>query len=428
MRELKKSQWSSKREIREAQNRSLKALIRYAYNTVPYYRRMLRKRGLKGDDIKDIEDLQKLPILERNDVQDNLENLISTSYPKKNIRKGNTGGSTGEPLMFYTTRENRAWSNAARYLAWRWAGFEWGDKYAQFFGYPLDLQTYESVKGKVEGLIRRRLSFNAYRWSEADMENFAYKIVKSQPKVIYGNAVPVALMAEFIEEREIKGIQPKSVIIDSNKLFEREVATIERVFQCPVWWNYHNRENGTFASECSEHSGYHLFAQNFIFEFLREGDVVAPGETGNIAVTDLHNYAMPFIRYDVGDIGTYSNQVCVCGRSLPLMTELQGRRCDILVTETGNLVLGPFYQFERFFDIANIRQYQVVQETRRRIRVKVVADKGYSDRDTERIRDLIHFIMGKNMEVDINIVGSISPSKSGKRRTVIRKFPIDFNP
>ena len=428
MRELEKSQWFGTRKIREIQNRRLRALIRYAYNTVPYYRRVFRMRRLQGNDIKDIEDLHKLPILKRNIVQNNLKDLISTDYPKKNIRKGNTGGSTGEPLVFYTTRENRAWSNAARYLAWRWAGFEWGDKYAFFFGSPIDLEAYASVKGKLESLIKRRLSFNSYRWSEADMENFAYTIAKSKPKVIYGNAVPVALMAKFIEERGIKGIQAKSVLIDSNKLFEREVKTIKRVFQCPVWWNYHNRENGTFASECSEHNGYHLFAQNFIFEILPEGDVVAPGETGNIVVTDLHNYAMPFIRYEVGDVGTHSNEACACGRSLPLMTELQGRRCDILVTETGNLVMGPFYQFERFFDIANIRQYQIIQETRSRILVKIVADEGFSDRHMERIRNMVHFIMGKNMEVDIKIVESIGSTKSGKRRTVVRKFPIDFNP
>lgn len=427
LKELEKSQWFDTHGIKEIQNHRLRALIKYAYKTVPYYRRVFRKRGLQENDIKDLEDLHKLPILKRNDVKNNFKDLISTDYPKKNIKRGNTGGSTGEPLVFYTNCENRAWSTAARYLAFRWAGFELGDKYAQFHGSSIDFPAYASLKGKLESLVQRRLSFNAFRMSEADMEKFARKIAKSKPKFIYGNAVPVALLAKFIEERGIEGVQAKSVIIDSNKLFEHEVKTIERVFQCPVWWNYHNRENGTFASECSEHNGYHLFAQNFIFEFIRDGDSIAAGETGNIVVTDLHNYAMPFIRYDVGDVGVYSEEACVCGRSLPLMTKLLGRRGDIVVTETGNFVVDPFYQFERFFEIANIRQYQIVQETRSRIQVKIVTGEGYSEKDTEAIRNLIHFIMGKSMEIDIKITKSIDPAKSGKRRTVIRKFPIDFN-
>ena len=427
MSELEKSQWFSTHELREAQNRHLRALIKHAWRTVPYYCRVFRERKLQVDDIRDVDDLGKLPVLTRSDVQNNLKDLVSTDYPKRYIRRGNTSGSTGEALIFFTTKENRAWSNASRYLAWRWAGFEIGDKYARIFGSPIDLEAYASIKAKVEGAIKRRLSFNAYLWSEGDMERFAYTIAKSKPQVIYGNAVSVALVAQFIEGRGIKGIQAKSVIIDSNKLFQHEVETIERVFHCRVWWNYHNRENGTFASECSEHNGYHLFVQNFIFEFLRGGKVVTPGETGNIVVTDLHNYAMPFIRYDVGDVGTYSEEVCVCGRSLPLMIELHGRRKDILVTEAGKLVMAPFCYFHRFFDVAKINQYQIIQETRSRVVLNIVPKEGFSDTDKECIRGVVRFIMGENMEININVVRSIPTSKSGKRRTVIRKFPIDFN-
>ncbi len=209
-------------------------------------------------------------------------------------------------------------------------------------------------------------------------------------------------------------------------LFQREVELIERVFQCRLWLNYHNRENGTFASECHLHDGYHLFSQNFIFEFVKSGQAVAPGETANIVVTDLHNLAMPLIRYEVGDLGTRSDDTCSCNRGMPLMKELQGRRCDILVTDAGKFVLGPFYQFEHFFDIAKIKHYQIVQQSRTKTQVKLVPDEGYSERDTERIRNMVHFIIGEKMNVEIRVVASID-AKSGKRRTVIREFPIDFD-
>ena len=426
MRDLEASQWFTLRKIREIQNRHLRALVRHAYRTVPYYHRLFRNTRIQADNIKNIEDLDKLPVLTRGDVQSNLNDLLSQDFPRKNMVRGNTGGSTGEPLVFYTTWENRTCSTAARYLAWSWAGFEWGDRFTQLFGLPIDIKSYSTIKAKLEGLLKRRFSFNSYRWSEADMERLACKLAKSKPQIIYGNAVPVAMLAKFIENRGINGVRARAVIVDSNMLFQREVETVERVFQCRVWWNYHNRENGTFASECHLHDGYHLFSRNFIFEFVRKGQVVAPGEIADIVVTDLFNYAMPFIRYEVGDLGTYTDDVCPCGRSMRLMKDLQGRRCDILVTDTGELVMGPFYQFERFFDIAKIRHYQVIQQSRTETQVKILPDAGYSEKDTERIRNMVHFILGENMNVEIRVVDSLPPFKSGKRRTVLRKFPIDF--
>jgi len=424
---LERSQWFDTTRIRKEQNRRLRALIKYAFQSVPYYRRMFRTLKLQPSDIKDMEDLKKLPLLEKPTIKNVFRDMISASYPKKYVRKGSTGGSTGEPLGFCTTNENRDWSNAARYLGWSWAGFKWGDKYAQFFGSPVDLPAFESVKGKLASLLKRRQTFNAYRWTESDMKNFANRMAKSKPDVVYGNAVPIALMAKFIEAQKIKGIQAKVVIIDSNKLFEHEEKLIEQVFHCPIWWNYHNRENGTFGSECSEHDGYHLFAQNFIFEFIRDGESVASGETGNIVVTDLHNHVMPFLRYVVGDLGTCPAATCSCGRKLPLMKKLHGRRADILVTEAGNFIVDPFYQFAAFFDIANIKKYQIVQETERKIVVKIIPDEDFLECDTERIRNLVHFVMGKGMDVDVQVSQTIGSSKSGKRKTIIRKFPVTFD-
>ncbi len=427
MKTLEKAQWLRPNKLKELQRERFQRLIHHAYRTVPYYHRIFDERKLKPEGVKDVNDFAKLPVLTRNDVRNNLKDLISIDYPRRKMRRSNTGGSTGEPLVFYTTRENRQWSNAARFLAWRWAGFEAGDKYAQLFGSSVDIKAHAAVRKRLEGLVKRQLSFNSYRWSEADMATFARVIAKSKPQVIYGNAVPVAMMAQFFEDSGFPGIHAKSIIIDSNQLFAREVATIERVFNCDVWWNYHNRENGTFAAECAEHDGYHLFTPNFAFEYLRDGDPVAPNETGNIVVTDFHNYAMPFIRYEVGDLGSFTEETCPCGRGLPVMTQLHGRRADILMTDRGNLVIDPFYQFEKFFDVAKIKQYQVIQKDRTHTVVRIVPEATYSDRDIERIRNMVHFILGDTMHIDIKIEKTIASTKSGKRRSVIREFPIDFN-
>lgn len=428
MRELERSQWFSSEKIMEIQEKKLRRFIKHAYESVPYYRRMFRKNKLSLNDFKSLDDLTKLPLLTRDKVREGFDTraIISRVYEQKKMHYSCTGGSTGEPIRFITTRENRCWSNAARYLAWRWAGFEMGEKFAQVSGLHLDRPMLQSVKGKIEGKIKRRIAMDAYQMSEQTIERFVQKMKKAKPKFLYGNATSVANLAKYIHDKGIEGFHFKSVFIDSMSLFEHEVIMIERVFGCKVWWNYHNRENGTFASECSEHNGYHLFAQNFVFEFIKEGKKVAPGETGSIVITDLTNYAMPFIRYEVGDLGIPSDDICPCGRGLPLMKKLLGRTMEILVSATGEYIIAPFFgRLEHIFGARDIKQYQIVQETPTRIVVRIIPGKTYTSEDTSTVRKAMRSIMG-DLEIEVRLVDSIAQSKSGKRQVIIRKFPIKF--
>jgi phenylacetate-CoA ligase len=427
MRELEKSQWFNPQRIRKLQEKKLRCLTTHAYNTVPHYHRVFRANGLNAYSIKSLGDLRKLPILGRSEVREEFDALISKGYPKKKLSGGVTGGSTGEPTRYYTTKENRCWSRAARYLAWKWAGYEIGDKFAQVFGLHLDRPMFQSLKGKIEGKILRRCSLDAYQMSEKTIETFLHQMRKFDPKIIYGTAASVANLAKFIEDKRLGLFQVRSIIVDSMGLFEHEIKMIERVFGCKLWWNYHNRENGTFASECSEHNGYHLFSQNFVFEFIAEGENVAPGETGSIVVTDLTNYAMPFIRYEVGDAGMPSDDMCVCGRGLPLMKELAGRTSEILVSAAGEYMQNPFSgRLEHIvLETLDIRQYQIVQETPTKIIVKIIPGKTYKDKDTETIRKLMHSLMG-DLEIEVKLVDLIAVNISGKRQVVVRKFPIKF--
>jgi phenylacetate-CoA ligase len=421
--ELERSQWFTPEKIRELQEKKLRYLLNYAYHNVQYYHKIFRTNNLYPDDIHTLKDLTKLPILRRTDVKAEFNTLISKNYPKEKTVYGRTGGSTGVPIKFYTTKENRAWSVAARYLAWRWAGFEMGDKFAYVFGSPLDKPVFQSLWGKLEGKIKRRISLDAYLMSRNDMENFVKKLKKFKPKVIYGFASAVANLAKFIEERSIKNIHPHAVIIDSMRLLDYEVKMIEKSFGCRVWWNYHNRENGTFAAECSEHEGYHLFAQNFVFEFIRDGEPVTPGEIGSIVVTDLTNYAMPFLRYEIGDMGIASSEKCPCGRGLPLMKKLLGRTSELLLSANGEFVFDPFYgRFEPyFFEKRKIKQYQFIQESPTKLMVNIVPDTDFKHEDKELIKKLVSSIMG-NIEIEIKLVDNISLSPSGKLQRAIRKF------
>ncbi len=430
MRKLEQSQWFSLEEIRKIQEKRLRSLVKHAYETVPYYHRMFRKNELTLNDVRTIDDLTKLPILKREDIRKGFEtrSIISSMYEQKVRKRGFkvTGGSTGEPIRFYTTRENRRWATAARYLGWKWAGFEVGDKFAQVFGLHLDRPMLQSFKGRIEGRLKRRIALDAYQMSETAIEQFVQKIKEFKPKALYGNATSVANLAKYINDKRIESIPLKSVFIDSMSLFDHEVEMIERVFDCDVWWQYHNRENGTFASECSEHNGYHLFSQIFIFEFIQGDEKVSAGETGSIVVTDLTNYAMPFVRYEVGDLGVMSDDSCTCRRGMPLMTKLLGRTMEILVSANGDFIVAPFFgRLEHVFGARDIKQYQIVQETLSRIVVKIVPGITYTDEDTSIVRKAMRSLMG-DLEIEVELVNSIAQSRSGKRQVIIRKFPIKF--
>lgn len=408
------------------QQKKLKHLIKHAYHTVPYYHEIFQKNNLKPDDIKTSLDLMKLPILSRSEVRERFDALVSKGYPRKKMIYGLSGGSTGEPIRFYTTKENREQYMAARYLFWRWAGFEWGDKFAHVVGSPLDRPFFKSVKGKIEGKTKRRVYLDAFRMTEQTMESFAEKMRRFKPKVVYGYAKSVALLAKFIEDRGISTIRLKSVIVDSESLSEHEIKTIEKVFGCKIWWSYHNRENGIFGAECGQHNAYHLFAQNHVFEFMREGEHVSSGETGSIVITDLTNYAMPFIRYEIGDLGVFSDETCACGRGFPLMDRLVGRTSEVLVSATGRFMFGDlFHLYTRFYEVSKVKQYQIIQENPTKIVVNIIPETDYAERDTEVIKKGILSLMG-DMEIEVNLLEKIPPSKSGKVQAVLRKFPIKF--
>ena len=177
------------------------------------------------------------------------------------------------------------------------------------------------------------------------------------------------------------------------------------------------------AAECPEQTGYHIMSPNVILEFIRDNQPVSLGEMGKIVVTDLHNYAMPFIRYENGDLGMPSDEKCPCGRGMPLMKGVVGRVTDILVIGD-KFISSP--SLTLLFKDLPIKQYQLVQETETEITIKIVKGDGYCDKHTEQIRSLIQNYLGSNINITIELVTAILSSESGKYRFIISRVPLKF--
>lgn len=421
--ELKRSCRLSPQEIKEIQSERLRQLIAHAYENVPYYHQKFAERGLTPQDINSSEDLVKLPILTRHDVRTNLTNLVARNFPKEKMRPYSTGGSTGEPLQFYIPKGN-SWGSAAADRAYEWYGYRLGDKVAYLWGSPIDASAQERLRSRVANFILRTRYLNAYDMSEDKMAEFARKLIKFRPKTIIAYASAAYFFARYVKSRGIIGINPKVVITQAEKLFDYQRETIEQVFKCEVFDFYGSREVGSMAAECPQHTGYHISSDNIVLEFVGDnGNPVSPGETGRILVTDLHNYAMPFIRYENGDLGVPSDEKCSCGINLPLMQSVEGRVTDALVI--GDKVISSPSLTLVFKDLP-IEQYQVIQESEDRVLVRIVKGKEYAEKHTGELHRLLQKVVGSDVKFDFIFVNSIHPTPSGKYRFVISKVPVKF--
>jgi len=245
-----------------------------------------------------------------------------------------------------------------------------------------------------------------------------------KPKIVRGYASAVYLFAKFMLHEGVENIKPKAVITSAETLFDYERKTIEEAFGCEVYDFYGAREAAAISSECSEHSGYHVSAENYVLECVKEGERTASGDTGVILVSNLRNYAMPFIRYEIGDLGRLCDEVCSCGRGLPLMSSIEGRTTDIIVTQDGNFISTPVLTL--IFKDLPVKQYQVIQEKREKITVKIVRGSGYSEKDTRYIMRGMRKFIGGAIQIHVEFVGSVPLTNSGKRKPIISKIPIRF--
>ena len=424
LRELERSQWFKREALFDIQRVKLKALIKHAYANVPYYHRVFKDRGLRPNDIKSVEDLNRLPKLTKDNIRSNFDDMVATNFSRAEMIPYATGGSTGEPLQFYITKDYINSKSASELRAYSWCGYNLGDKHAVLWGSPVDLKKSEELRNRIVNFFDRCIMLNCFRMSKEYMKMYVYRLEKFKPKIVRGYASAVYLFAKFMLHEGVDNIKPKAVITAAETLFDHERTTIEKAFGCEVYDFYGAREAAAISSECSEHSGYHISAENYVLECVKEGERAASGGTGVILVTNLHNYAMPFIRYEIGDLGRLSDEVCSCGRGLPLMSSIEGRTTDIIVTQDGNFISTPVLTL--IFKNLPVKQYQVIQEKSEKIIVKIVRGSKYSKKDTRYIMRGMRKFIGKGVQIRLEFVDSIPLTNSGKKKPIISKIPIEF--
>lgn len=424
---LRKTQYLPRQEIERFQARNLRVLLKHAYETVPYYRRIFRERALSPIDIRSVDDLTKLPVLSKADIRRNFEDLVSRDFPESGLIPSESGG-TGDQIKFYNTREETSWIFAAEYRAYGWSGYRLGDPCFMLWGSPIDVSKYSSMLGRFTNALDRKLVLNTYVLSDEVLGKLACMLKKFNPEIIRGYASSVYMIAKYMLENDIDNVRPRAVITSAETLLNYMRKTIKEAFGCPVFDFYGSREIGSLAAECEEHSGYHISAENVALEFVKEGEHVANEEDGVILATNLRNFGMPFIRYEIGDVGRPSNEVCGCGRGLPLMSSIEGRVSQFMAVYDKRLgrVIPVSTAAPGVFSMAlmhvPLERYQIVQESLDRVVIKAVRGKGYLQRHTDFILDHLHKYLGDSITMHVEFVDYLPPLPSGKRSVFVSKI------
>jgi phenylacetate-CoA ligase len=423
---LNRSQWLSPRDLERLQNRQLRVIIKYAYETVPYYNRMFRKIGITSGDVRCVEDLSKLPVLTKEDVRANSADLVSRGFPAKRLVSYTSGGS-GDQLRFFVTKDQLSWEIAAEFRAYGWAGYKLGDKCFMFWASPIDLSKYKTVQRRFTSKLERVFVVDTYIISNQVLAKFASLLRARRPKIVKGYTSSIYLMAKYLVDNGMDCIRPKAVITTAETLFGSMRATIEEAFGCQVFDYYGSREVGGLAAECPEHSGYHISAENVAMEFVKDGKRVSAGEKGMILLTSLRNFGMPLIRYQIGDVGIASDDVCSCGRGLPLIHQIQGRVSDFVAIYDyqlkQNVPVGPIYIILNNAMIhVPLRSVRLFQESLDKFVVKAVKDKNFSDEDTDKLIEYMRSYLGSNVEITVEFADFLPPAPSGKRPACISRI------
>lgn len=426
---LKSTQWLSEDKLMQMQLEKIKALLVYSYAHVPYYKELFDSCGLDVRNIKELNDLLSIPLLTKKLIQQNLEKLRSSTYPLSKVKIGHTGGSTGHPLKYYHSKEYLDFSDrAVLFGIWEISGYQVGKRIVFVWGADVDARKHTTPFEKLKDrYIRNLLWINTFDLDRERILNYAKKLASFQPQFLVGYVSSLAMMAEVVKSLGITKIRPQAIVSSSEMLTEDSRRLIEATFECPIFNRYGCREVGEIAVECSQHKGLHVFMESNYVEIInKEGKTAKPGEVGNIVVTNLHNLAMPFIRYEVGDLGIPSARKCPCRRGRVLIEKIIGRQCDIITSPSGKFIHGEFFT-HLFYGIEAVAQFQVAQKTLADLDIKIVPDKDFDkERVIKSLRKAIHKYGDEKFNVNFHICDRIAPPSSGKRMFTISELPIEW--
>jgi len=419
-RNLECSQWFDAQQLAALQVANLRHFLARIGETVPYYRQLFAERAFDPRAVTSVADLRALPLLDKATIRANSEAMKANGGAR--LKRFNTGGSSGEPLIFYLGNERISHDVAAKRRATRWWGVDIGDPEIVVWGSPIELGAQDRMRLLRDKVFRTEL-LSAFEMSEKNLDFFARRIRSRRPRMLFGYPSALALLAEHAMAGGLRlddvGVQV--VFVTSERLYDHQRQAIENAFGCPVANGYGGRDAGFIAHQCTSGS-MHISAEHIVLEIVDgSGRVVDPGESGEIVVTHLCTGEFPFVRYRTGDVGSLSDETCACGRGLPVLASVEGRTTDFVIASDGTVLHGLALIYV-LRDIAGVEAFRIVQESVRHTRVEVVADRARRIGLKQAIEEPFRQRLGQDVEISVDYVETIPREKSGKYRYVVSRL------
>lgn len=391
--------------IEAVRTRKVQALVRHAYDHVPYYRDLFDRHRIAPDDVRRPEDLDAIPVLTKELLRNNFDRLFADNIPRRDVVVTSTGGSTGSPAHFSQDKRYVELNQAALMRSLSWSGWKPGDLTAWVVG----LDDTQGIAARLSLAGRRilngKLFLNAFDVSESSLSAWCRLIRRHRPESYYGYASALTMLAKYVLEKQITLPPAVAAFNVAEKLYREQIPVIEDGLKCPVRDFYGCREIFNIAATCGEGRMHQI------------ADMVhlSPDEAGNVIATPLDNFAMPLLRYMNGDVVETSRAVCDCGLQLPVLEMKVGRTTDIFVNERGKQIHGEYFT-HLMYGIHGIGQFQFHQKSLTEMILRVVLDGNRPRDEVERSLEHVKREVRENCDLPLSceVVAEIPKTRVGK--------------
>ena len=413
---LQTLKWN-REEIENHQLVKLRQLLNHAYQNVPFYKKRFDEINFDVN-IKSLSDLENIPPLTREDIQNNFDELLDKKFDLSKCYKGSSSGSTGQPVFYYHDVDGSSSGIAANYFGWFLGGWEFGQSGITIWGNPRVVNVeWKRFTSKIKSRLFFRDKFPAYKLTETEKFNELIEILKQKNySYIDGYTNAIYLLADYVYKKNIKLNKFKQILTTGENLQDYQRAVIENVLG-PVYDGYGCGEINGIAHQCKICKEYHIIEPHVIVE---SNDNIS-GEDGSSAllITDLTNYVMPLIRYQNGDMAVLASGN-KCSIKYKSLHSISGRISDVIdLPGGGNLVVPSFFGSMLLKQVTNIKHYQIEKVSDDKIIINLVLSNKLSDEDYKKISDSLYEYLGKKLLWEIKIVDKIQVSKTGKFKLLV---------